>query len=34
MAAVETRNLKAVLASQAVAPTTAKTIGKIGFGEG
>lgn len=34
MAAVETRNLKAVLAAQAVAPTAAKTIGKIGFGEG
>jgi hypothetical protein len=34
MAAIETQNLKVVLASQAVAPTTAKTIGKIGFGEG
>jgi hypothetical protein len=34
MAAVETRNLKVVMASQAVSPTTAKTIGKIGFGEG
>jgi hypothetical protein len=33
MAAVETRNLKLVIASQAVAPTAAKTIGKIGFGE-
>jgi hypothetical protein len=33
MAAVETRNLKAVIASQAVSPVAAKTIGKIGFGE-
>jgi hypothetical protein len=34
MAAVETRNLKAVIASQTIAPTVAKTIGKVGFGEG
>jgi len=34
MAAVETRSLKAVIAAQAISPTTAKTIGKIGFGEG
>jgi hypothetical protein len=34
MAAVETRNLKAVIAAQAVSPTAEKTIGKIGFGEG
>jgi hypothetical protein len=33
MAAVETRNLKMVTASQAVAPGAGKTIGKIGFGE-
>jgi hypothetical protein len=32
--AIETKNLKYVLALQAVAPTAAKTIGKIGFGEG
>jgi len=34
MAAVETRNLKAMIAAQAISPTTARTIGKIGFGEG
>jgi hypothetical protein len=34
MAAVETRNLKAVIAAQGVSPTAGKTIGKIGFGEG
>jgi hypothetical protein len=34
MAAVETKNLKAVIASQAVVPTAEKTIGKVGFGEG
>jgi hypothetical protein len=34
MAAVETRNLKAVIAAQAVSPTAERTIGKIGFGEG
>jgi hypothetical protein len=34
MAAVETRNLKEVIASQMVSPTTEKAIGKIGFGEG
>jgi hypothetical protein len=34
MAAVETRNLKEVMASQAVSPTANKTIGKIGFGVG
>jgi hypothetical protein len=34
MAAVETRNLKAVIAAQAVAPTAGRIIGKIGFGEG
>ena len=34
MAAVETRNLKMVIAQQAITPTEARTIGKIGFGEG
>lgn len=31
---METKNLKAVLASQAVNPVASRAIGKIGFGEG
>lgn len=34
MAGIETKKLKNVLAVQAISPTTAMTIGKIGFGEG
>jgi hypothetical protein len=34
MSAVATRNLKAIIAAQAIAPTAVKAIGKIGFGEG
>jgi hypothetical protein len=33
MAAIETNNLQRVIATQAITPTTALTIGKIGFGE-
>jgi hypothetical protein len=34
MAAIETKNLQRIIATQAISPITALTIGKIGFGEG
>jgi hypothetical protein len=34
VAGIETKKLKYILAVQALSPTTAMTIGKIGFGEG